>query len=175
MRQPLDRPGRGGDPAAASERFRALALPALDAVHRLARVLTADRARADDLVQETYLRALRYFDTYQGERDIRAWLFTILRNLHREPHPPDAAPLAEADAVADPVPDPEAAAIAADRAQRLRRAIAALPEPAREVLMLREFAGLSYAAIAAELGVPEGTVMSRLARARAQLREALTP
>ncbi len=144
-------------------------------MHRLARVLTADPARAEDLVQETYLRALRYFDTYQGERDIRAWLFAILRNLHRERRPPDAAPLVEADAVADPAPDPETVAIASDRARRLRGAIAALPDPAREVLMLREFAGLSYAAIAAELGVPEGTVMSRLARARAQLREALTP
>ena len=142
---------------------------------RLARVLAPDRARADDLVQETYLRALRYFDSYRGEQDIRAWLAGIMRNLQRDAPPKAAGPVAVAEDLPDPGPDPEAAAIAADRAARLRTHIAALPENLRETLLLREFTGLSYAAIAAAQGIPIGTVMSRLARARSLLREAMQP
>ena len=165
--------GAGGADTARAERFRALALPALDAMARLARVLAPDRARADDLVQETYLRALRYFDSYRGEQDIRAWLASIMRTLHRGATPLATEPVAAAEELPDPGPDPEAAAIAGDRAARLRRHIAALPDSLRETLLLREFTGLSYAAIAAAQGIPIGTVMSRLARARAVLREAM--
>ena len=162
-------------------RFRAQVLPALDSLYRLARVLTADRLQAEELAQETCMRALRYFDTYRGEQDIRAWLSAILRNVHRDRagarrgEAAREAPLAEAEAIADPAPDPEAVAIAADRAAGLRAAVARLPEPLRDALLLREFSGLSYAAIATAQGVPIGTVMSRLARARAQLCELLTP
>ncbi len=140
---------------------------------RLARALAADRAQAADLVQETYARALRYFDSYRGEQDIRAWLAGIMRNVRRDAAAAAMVSLECDESAADPAPDPEANAIARDRAARLRRAIADLPEPLREVLNLREFAGLSYAAIAASLGIPPGTVMSRLSRARAMLREAL--
>jgi RNA polymerase sigma-70 factor, ECF subfamily len=144
-------------------------------MHRLARVLAPDRARAEDLLQETYLRGLRYFDSYRGEQDIRAWLAGIMRNLQRDAGPARTGPLVEAEDLPDPGPDPEAIAIAADRAARLRGHIAALPDGLRETLLLREFTGLSYAAVAAAQAIPIGTVMSRLARARAMLREAMDP
>ncbi len=140
---------------------------------RLARALAADRSQAADLVQETYTRALRYFGSYRGEQDIRAWLAGIMRNVRRDFAMAEMVSLERDETEVDPAPDPEANAIARDRAARLRRAIADLPEPLREVLTLREFTGLSYAAIATALGIPPGTVMSRLSRARAMLREAL--
>ncbi len=168
------KPPRAAVPsAAAAERFGALALPALDAMYRLARALSSDRSQAADLVQETYTRALRYFDSYRGEQDIRAWLAGIMRNVRRDAAGLDTVSLDLAETEVDPAPDPEANAIAQDRAARLRRAIADLPEPLRETLMMREFTGLSYAAIATALGIAPGTVMSRLSRARALLRETM--
>lgn len=157
-------------------RFRALALPALVPLYRLARALCADRTAADDLVQETYLRALRYFRTYQGG-DMRAWLAAIMRNLHRSGHSarPPVIDLATLDSHPDPALDPEQATIRAQEDAVLRYHIAALPEVMREALTLREFAELSYAEIAGIQNVPIGTVMSRIARARASLRESLTP
>lgn len=165
------------DPAdEAQNRFRALALPALTPLYRLARALCADRPAADDLVQETYLRALRYFRTYQGG-DMRAWLAAIMRNLHRSGigARPALVDLAALDAHPDPAPDPEQATMRGHEDAALRHHIAALPEAMREALTLREFAELSYAEIAKIQNVPVGTVMSRLARARASLRESLTP
>ena len=155
-------------------RFRALALPLLPNMHRLALALTGNKARAEDLVQETYLRALKYFYAYQGG-DFRAWMAAIMRNLHRNQI--SAAMAMDNDeerleAVPDPAPDPEQALLSLDRSQQLRRLIAALPEGLRDVLVLREFGDLSYAQIAAMLAVPAGTVMSRLARARESLRKA---
>jgi RNA polymerase sigma-70 factor, ECF subfamily len=154
-------------------RFRALALPLLPNMHRLALALTGDKARAEDLVQETYLRALKYFYSYRGE-DFRAWMAAIMRNLHRNQI--SAAMAMDDDerltAVPDPAPDPEQALLSLDRSQNLRRLIAALPEGLRDVLVLREFGDLSYAQIATVLAVPAGTVMSRLARARESLRKA---
>ncbi len=158
-----------------AERFGVLARPALAPLHRLARALCADRARADDLVQETFVRALRYFGGYQGG-DIRAWLAAIMRNLHRGGFTagPATVDLAAVEEPAAPGRDPEQAAIRAEEDARLRRHLAALPEPLAEALRLREFAGLSYAEIAQAQGVPVGTVMSRIARARARLRESLS-
>jgi RNA polymerase sigma-70 factor (ECF subfamily) len=154
-------------------RFRALALPLLGYLHRLALALTTNRTRADDLVQETFLRALRYFDSYQGE-DFKAWMAAIMRNIHRSKTPP--APLSTDDewltALPDPAPNPEQTAATAERAQRLRGLLAGLPEALREVLVLREYGDLSYAQIASTLSIPTGTVMSRLARARDDLRKA---
>jgi RNA polymerase sigma-70 factor (ECF subfamily) len=154
------------------ERFRALALPLLPNMHRLALALTGNRSCAENLVQETYLRALKYFGSYQGE-DFRAWMAAIMRNLHRGQGP---TPMSTNDedslaALPDPSPGPEQVLLAADQAERLRRLIAALPEGLREVLVMREFGDLSYAQIAAILAVPAGTVMSRLARARENLRK----
>jgi len=154
-------------------RFRALSLPLLGHLHRLALALTANRTRADDLVQETFLRALRYFHSYQGE-DFKPWMAAIMRNIHRTRTAP--APLSTDDdwlaQLPDPAPNPEQTALSADRAQRLRGLVAALPEALREVLILREYGDLSYGQIAAVLAIPTGTVMSRLSRARDDLRKA---
>jgi RNA polymerase sigma-70 factor (ECF subfamily) len=154
-------------------RFRALALPLLGYLHRLALALTSNRSRADDLVQETYLRALRYFESYQGE-DFKAWMAAIMRNIHRTKTAP--APVSTEDewlaALPDPAPNPEQTAVTAERAQRLRGLVAGLPETLREVLILREYGDLSYSQIAGMLSIPTGTVMSRLSRARDDLRKA---
>ena len=158
--------------AAEAERFRILAVPALTSLYRLARALAVDRPTADDLVQDTYARALRYFHAYQGG-DMRAWLAAIMRNLHRSEAPPRTTSLELAAEHPDPAPDPEQATIAGSEAASVRHHVAALPEALRETLTLREFAGLSYAEIAKLQDVPIGTVMSRLARARASLRESL--
>ncbi|HQT87282.1 MAG TPA: sigma-70 family RNA polymerase sigma factor [Acidiphilium sp.] len=157
-------------------RFRILALPALLALHRLARALCADRSAADDLLQETYLRGLRYFRTYKGG-DMRAWLATIMRNLYRSGFgaDPPLVDLSMAEAEADHAPTPEQTTLRRHEDAALRHHIAALPDAQREALVLREFSELSYMEIAKIQNVPVGTVMSRLARARASLRESLTP
>jgi RNA polymerase sigma-70 factor (ECF subfamily) len=154
-------------------RFRALALPLLGYLHRLALALSPNRARADDLVQDTYLRALRYFASYQGD-DFRAWMAAIMRNIHRTKAPPPSVSTDDEwlATLPDPAPNPEQSALTAERAQRLRGLMAALPEALREVLILREYGELSYAQIAETLSIPLGTVMSRLARARDDLRKA---
>lgn len=135
--------------------------------------MTSNRTRADDLVQETYLRALRYFYSYQGE-DFKAWMASIMRNIHRTKTSP--APVSTEDEwlaeLPDPAPNPEQNALNADRARHLRALMAALPEALREVLILREYGDLSYSQIADMLSIPTGTVMSRLSRARDDLRKA---
>lgn len=163
----------GSAEEARAARFRSLALPALGPIHRLARALTGEPAAAEDLVQETFLRALRYFESYRGE-DMRAWLAAIMRNIsHGSRTGMTIVAIEDVPEPSDPAPGPEREAIARDEAAALHRHLAALPEGLREALNLREFVGLSYAEIAAAQGVPIGTVMSRLARARARLREAL--
>lgn len=152
-------------------RFRALLLPELAWLHRLARALTGNRQAAEDLVQETVLRGLRYFESWRGD-SFRVWMAAIMRNLDRDrPKAPTIA--ADEDwirEIPDPSLDPEQTLLTADQAARLRLLMARLPERQREVLILREFGGLSYAEIAHTLSVPVGTVMSRLAHARDDLR-----
>jgi RNA polymerase sigma-70 factor, ECF subfamily len=154
-------------------RFRALALPELAYLHRMARGLTGNRQAAEDLVQESIVRGLRYFDSYRAE-NFRAWMAAIMRNLYRDRPMTPTVPADEdrVRQIRDPAPDPEQIVLAEDRAARLRALVAALPDGLREVLVLREFGGLSYAQIASTLAVPIGTVMSRLARAREDLRAA---
>jgi RNA polymerase sigma factor (sigma-70 family) len=160
-------------------RFEAQVLPHLDAAYRFARWLARSPLEADDLVQETFLRAFRGFDSLRGE-DVKAWLLTIVRNCHatalRQQQrratvslPDEPAAHSAADTVAA-VPDPESASLAAEDRRTLERLIAALAPEHREVLLLREMEDLSYREIAVVTGVPIGTVMSRLARARAALR-----
>ena len=176
------------DPAEAQARFRALILPHLDAAYSLARYLSGDAATAEDVTQEAYLRAFRLFATYQGGSP-RAWLFAILRNCWRdragdearrqrlvvtEAHWSEAHALAVANAPTD-TDAPDAVAEQHDEAETLRAAIAQLAEPFREALVLREIEDLSYREIAQITQAPLGTVMSRLARARAQLAELLAP
>jgi RNA polymerase sigma-70 factor (ECF subfamily) len=165
-----------------ARRFRELALPHLDAVFTLARYLLRDPADADDAVQECYLRALRHFHTYQGPA-IKPWLFAILRNVCNAEYARRAnAPSTGADELpedAEKAPlwhetqeTPEGEIVKRHEAGTVRRLIAALAEPFRETFVLREIENLSYREIADVAEVPVGTVMSRLARARAMLRSA---
>ena len=154
-------------------RFEAQALPHLDAAYNLARWLSRSPADADDIVQDAMLRAFRGFDGFHGG-DARAWLLTIVRNCWRSAGAATKrrghTPLDDEGLVADGV-DPEEAAIEASARRRLDAMIAALPEEFREVLILREMEDMSYREIAQITGVPIGTVMSRLARARALFRQ----
>ena len=156
--------------------FERLVLPHLDAAHNLARWLTRASQEADDVVQEAFLRAFGAFDGYRGG-DAKAWLLAIVRNCHytqlarRNRQRSEPLPEPGERELAASLPDPELTAIGADEARMLNRAIAALPEEFRETLILREMEDLSYRDITTVTGVPIGTVMSRLARARTLLRE----
>jgi RNA polymerase sigma-70 factor (ECF subfamily) len=156
-------------------KFEAEVLPHLDAAHNLARWLA--RGDADDIVQDAMLRAFRGFDGFRGG-DARPWLLAIVRNCWRsagaEAKRRGLTPLPEGDELVAEGPGPEAAAEAASERRRLDALIAALPEEFREVLILREMEDMAYRDIADVTGSPIGTVMSRLARARALLRAGWT-
>jgi len=155
-------------------RFEVAVLPHLDAAYNLARWLTREDSDAEDVVQTACLRALRFFDGFHGG-NARAWLLTIVRNTfysslshHREEEL--TTPFDEEVHTAERAGgDPEAETLRHADALLLRQAIAALPLAFREVMVLREVEGMAYKEIAAIAGIPIGTVMSRLARARQQL------
>lgn len=159
-------------------RFRMVALSHLDDVYTLARYLLGNAADAEDAAQEAFLRAFRHFDTFRGG-DIRPWLFAILRNVCRSIRKPslessqatdDAQATEAAPLWAGEYENPEAEMLRQHDAKIIRELVAALPEVFREVIVLREINDLSYRQIADVIGVPVGTVMSRLARGRAMLR-----
>ena len=165
-----------------AQRFRELALPYLDDLYAFARYLLRDATDAEDAVQECYLRAFRHFDGFRGG-EIKPWLLAILRNTCRAEHARRAGPVVtavssveedpdQAPLWCDGVADPETQTLSRLDAETLERLVADLPEPFREAIVLRELNELGYREIAAILGVPVGTVMSRLARARAMLRQA---
>jgi RNA polymerase sigma-70 factor, ECF subfamily len=174
------------EPVAEQERmrrFRDAALPHLDEVYTLARYLMRNTDDADDAVQECYLRALRHFDTYRGPA-MKPWLLAILRNVcntefarrSRGELPTDYV---QDESVAEEMPmwqepqaSPEKMIVQRQDSAMIRRLVVELPEPFREAIVLREMNNLSYQEIAQVAGVPIGTVMSRLARARAMLRSA---
>ena len=149
-------------------------LPHLDAAYNLARWLTRNDHDAEDVVQEAVLRACRFADSLRG--DARPWLLAIVRNAcytWLEANRPAELTTVLDDAAAIPAPDadgPEAGAVRNLERRMLNEAIAALPPQFREVLVLRELEDLSYKDIARVAGVPIGTVMSRLSRARAQIK-----
>ena len=153
-------------------------LPHLDAAYRYARWLARSENDADDVVQEATLRAYRSFDDLRGA-DGKAWLMTIVRNCHltasKQQQRRNLVPLPQdhedqgGEMVAE-TPGPEAVAIHQDEQRLLQRLMSALPEEQREVLVLREIEDMDYREIAAVTSLPLGTVMSRLARARAALR-----
>lgn len=169
-----------GDPDKA-RRFRDAALAHLDDVYTLARYLLREKADAEDAVQECYLRAFRHIDSYRGPA-MKPWLLAILRNVCRAefarraqapaPECSDDQSSAEPPLWQEPPHSPEAELIHARDGNAIRRLIAALPPPFREAVVLRDINNLSYRDIAEVAGVPVGTVMSRLARARALLRAA---
>jgi len=167
--------------ASALARFEAVVLPHLDAAYTLARYLTRNAQDAEDIVQDDYLRALKYFEGFRGDEgtSARAWLLTIVRNTAhtwRKRHRPDAL-AAEFDetqhSVAVTDEHPETALLRNAAKDSLGRALDRLAPEFREVIVLRELQGLSYKEISGVAGVPVGTVMSRLSRARARLQEAL--
>jgi RNA polymerase sigma factor (sigma-70 family) len=152
-------------------RFRAAALPLLDDAYSFARYLCRDEAAAEDIVHDSYLRAMRGFAGFRGG-EIKPWLFAIVRNCFytwakARPHAVSADE--EVADLADAAETPESALIRSEENAALRACIAALPVQYREVLVLREIDHLSYREIATAIDAPTGTVMSRLARARGLL------
>jgi RNA polymerase sigma-70 factor (ECF subfamily) len=171
----------GRDPEK-TRRFREAALPYLNDVYTLASYLLRDPMAAEDAVQECYLRALQHFDSYRGPA-IKPWLLAILRNVcqaefARRSRSPvasfdDASPAKPNDVHFDEQQEaPEVTLLRQRDAAAIRRLVDALAEPFREALVLREVQNLSYREISEIVGAPIGTVMSRLARARAMLRAA---
>jgi RNA polymerase sigma-70 factor (ECF subfamily) len=147
-------------------------LPHLDAAYNLARWLVGVPSDADDVVQEACLRALRFFGGFRGD-DARAWLLAIVRNTCydwlRKNRQYTLAGSDELDLAADTAPDPEAVELRNADRRLVRDCLERLPAEYREALILREMEELSYRQIAQVTGVPIGTVMSRLARARKRL------
>jgi RNA polymerase sigma-70 factor, ECF subfamily len=159
-------------------RFEETVLPHLDAAYTLARYLLRNEHDAEDVVQDAYLRAFRHFDGYRGG-DMRAWLLTIVRRTCyswlRE-HEADSRATEFDEAVhGDPRTgnDPEAKMLRGALREALDQAIDRLPVQFREVVILRDVEGWSYAEIAEMVGIPVGIVMSRLSRARQRLQRAL--
>lgn len=166
-----------------TRRFEAAVLPHLDAAYNLARWLLRDEQSARDVVQEAYLRAFKFFDGFRGG-DARPWLLGIVRNACFDWLGDKSRDHVEFDEERDSgALDPALERAGNDPQHLLHRkleraqvnaAIATLPPLFREVLILRELEELSYEEIALVAGIPVGTVMSRLSRARAMLRAALT-
>ncbi|HYM10375.1 MAG TPA: sigma-70 family RNA polymerase sigma factor [Bryobacterales bacterium] len=159
-------------------RFEQAVLPHLDAAHNLARWLARNDHDAEDVVQEAYLRAFHFFEGFHGE-DGRAWLLKIVRNTYytwlerNRRHEAATAFDEEIHSTGGEAVSPEAVLVASADSRLLWAALNELPAVQREALVLRELEGLSYKEIAEIAGIPAGTVMSRLARAREALKAAL--
>jgi RNA polymerase sigma factor (sigma-70 family) len=156
-------------------RFESLLLPLMNDAYNLARWLMKNQEDAEDMVQESYLRAFRFFASFHEGSNCRAWFLRIVRNtcytalgarnLKQKQVPLDS----EADEVEDTSPLPPVSLSKKATVESVREAITTLPIDFREVVVLRELQGLSYKEISHVSGIPLGTVMSRLARARRQL------
>jgi RNA polymerase sigma-70 factor, ECF subfamily len=157
--------------------FEDLALPLFDQLYNFAHWLTGDTSEAEDLVQETYAKALRGFSSFQAGTNFRAWMYRILRNsfLSSRTGLKTEIPFDEQEEeTASPEnPTPESLLIAQANREMVQKALAELPVHFREILLLCEVEEMSYLEIAEALSVPAGTVMSRLFRARRALREIL--
>jgi RNA polymerase sigma-70 factor (ECF subfamily) len=158
--------------------FESVMLPHLDAAYNLARWLTRNEADAQDVVQDAYLRALRFYDSFAGGNG-RGWLLAIVRNTcyswmrRNRPSEPLLAfdeneHLAESGGA-----DPETDLLLRARRECLEGCIGELPVPLREIIVMREFEGMSYREVADAIEAPVGTVMSRLARARKRLEQCI--
>jgi RNA polymerase sigma-70 factor, ECF subfamily len=156
----------------------------VDGLYSYALVLSRNRTEAEDLVQETCLRAIRAMDRLRPASNAKSWLFAILRNiwlnqLRKWRTAPEVVELDldgdGANRAADTRKDPHATYVSNIQQEQVRTAIQQLPVEFREIIILREFEELSYQEIAAVLKCPLGTVMSRLARARSKLRDLLSP
>ena len=159
--------------------FEQLAMPLFERLYNFAHWLTQNRDDAEDLVQETYAKALKGFPSFQPGTNFKAWIFRILRNTFlnsRTGLKAATVSLDPADEDADlPAEHQTPETILLERSSRetLRSAIEELPVAYREVLLLCEVEEMSYQEIASTVGIPIGTVMSRLSRARRRLRQAV--
>jgi RNA polymerase sigma-70 factor (ECF subfamily) len=182
-------PRKGFQPV--SPAFEAEALASLDGLYRTARRLSRDQAEAEDLVQETYLKAFRAADRFEPGTNLRAWLFTILHNTARNRARDRArdAVIVDTEAVeraaeqdlrrspgvpGTPLETPETLLLRATLAPELQAAIDELPDSFRQAVWLRDVEEFSYSEIADMLEIPLGTVMSRISRGRKALYERLT-
>lgn len=172
------------DPVIA-QRFEKLVLPHMNSAFNVARWLTHNDQDAQDVVQESYLRAFRFFGGFRGE-DARAWLLSIVRNTFYTWHQQNRGHAADTTefeedmhsletGTAEHDDSPEAMLIRSQSQKRVHKALQGLRLEYREVVVLRELEELSYKEIAAIVGIPMGTVMSRLGRARQQLAALLAP
>ena len=171
--------GRAVGDGLAGDAFAGLLLPHFDAAYSFARFLTRDPSAAEDIVQEAFLRALRGFANYRGG-DAKSWLLAIVRNTASNwARGRRAAPRTTEEGLEEIEDEgqisPEAFVLRQHEIEGIRQLVESLPEPFRETLVLRELEELSYRQIAEITGVPVGTVMSRLARARRMLTEQLEP
>jgi RNA polymerase sigma-70 factor (ECF subfamily) len=160
--------------------FEELAMPLFDQLFNFAHWMAQNREEAEDLVQETYAKALRGFSSFQPGTNFRAWMYRILRNTFLTSRTGLQAtrtvPFEDEDGAEIAVADsgtPEAILIERSNQQLVQNAIAELPVKAREILLLCEVEEMSYQEIAETLSIPIGTVMSRLSRSRKALREIL--
>jgi RNA polymerase sigma-70 factor (ECF subfamily) len=163
--------------------FAASTLEHLDALYGYAMTLTRDRTEAEDLVQETYLRAVRAANQPAGDGNLKAWLFVIMRNawLNAMRHKHNGRRIFEFEREEPPVgiasdvtSNPHVVYLRKLEREQVREAIEKLPDAYREIVVLRDIEGFSYQEIATVLNCPAGTVMSRLGRAREKLREVLS-
>jgi RNA polymerase sigma-70 factor (ECF subfamily) len=166
--------------SAERQRFEETTLPHLDAAYNLARWLTRDEHGAEDVVQESFFRAAKFFASFRGQ-DARTWLLAVVRRASYDWLAKQRAWTAaasfdeEVHGRSDDSLNPESLALRQADQQLLRQALEELPPEYREVTILRELEGLSYQEIATVTDIPVGTVMSRLSRARKQLQRRLTP
>ena len=157
------------------QQFEQAMMPHMNAAYNLARWLTRNEHDAQDVVQEAYLRAFKFFDGFHG-LDARAWLLTTVRNtcytwLEQNRRNRNATSFdEEIHSLDEDAMNPSALALKSGDVEMIRESLEELPDEFREVLVLREMEDMSYREIAAATGVPIGTVMSRLARARALLK-----
>ena len=160
-------------------RFEEQISPHLKSAYNLAKWLTRSHEDAEDVVQEAFLRAFSAFETFRGE-DAKPWLLTIVRNTSMtwmKRNRNARATIGFEDTLEDPIersPDPEAGLLISRDREQVRQALEQLPSDFREAVVLREMEGLSYKEISATIGVPLGTVMSRLSRGRDWLRRILS-
>ena len=153
-------------------------MPLLDPLYNFAHWLTHSREEAEDLVQETYLKALKGFASFQQGTNFRAWMYRILRNTFLTSRTGLSVKMTvpldrEEDAIGRPADSPEAVLLARADQQMVRSALEGLPVQFREVIVLCDIEEMSYQEIAEIVGIPIGTVMSRLSRARKSMRELL--
>jgi RNA polymerase sigma-70 factor (ECF subfamily) len=156
--------------------FEDLAMPLFPSLYGYARWLTGEAHEAEDLVQETYLKALRGFGSFREGTNFRAWMFRILRNTFLTSRSGLKVMEPLDDELADEIAEegtPETHFVNRANGEALRRAIEALPLPFREVLLLSDVENMRYKEIGEALAIPVGTVTSRLMRARRRVRAAL--